>query len=261
MFRGTKPRWASLHRATHQWPASCRSLLLSPFICLQANRSKARGTLHGTFTCPSTAAASGAPELSPQTRKSLGSVMAASGHAAWPAARPVARPRLSRFLGPSTRSLAPQHRSYLAHISCWTPAPRPAGVEAPRRQLPPRRLPSPVAALPRSAVELLDAVPGKGELLTPRLDPDVRQRAEKAIELRGRRVTIGDVASTAGLRLEQAEEAVRALAADSQATLQVCSADRLDRVYWRLTAAKPTRPVARLLRLHMLLAPHSRFCH
>ncbi|KAL4438713.1 hypothetical protein ABPG77_006317 [Micractinium sp. CCAP 211/92] len=76
-------------------------------------------------------------------------------------------------------------------------------------------------APPRPAAALLDAVPGKGELLSPRLDADVRQRAENAIELRGGRVTIGDVASTAGLRLNQAEEAVRALAADSQATLKV----------------------------------------
>jgi hypothetical protein len=40
----------------------------------------------------------------------------------------------------------------------------------------------------------------------------------------GTRPTTGDVASGAGLRLEQAEEAVRALAADSQATLQVSQA-------------------------------------
>ncbi|EFN52698.1 hypothetical protein CHLNCDRAFT_138698 [Chlorella variabilis] len=74
----------------------------------------------------------------------------------------------------------------------------------------------------RSQVELLlDNVAGKGELLSPRLDPDVRQRAARAISQRGGRVTIGDVASTAGLQLDQAEAAVKALAADSQATLAV----------------------------------------
>ena len=39
-----------------------------------------------------------------------------------------------------------------------------------------------------------EPIPGKGELLSPRLDADVRQRAANAIELRGGRVTIVDVA-------------------------------------------------------------------
>lgn len=149
-------------------------------------------------------------------------MVALSRSVVWPAALPAARPRLSRCLGVSARCLAPcTPRSFLSrpdHVLR-------GGMESPRRRPPPPRLPLPAAALPRGAVELLDAVPGKSELLTPRLDTDVRQRAEKAIELRGGRVTIGDVASTAGLRLDQAEEAVRALAADSQATLQVRSAD------------------------------------
>mgnify|MGYP001810512255 CR=1 FL=1 len=57
----------------------------------------------------------------------------------------------------------------------------------------PARLPLRVAAAAaRSPVEvLLDGVPGKGELLSPRLDPEVRQRAERAIAARGGRVTIG----------------------------------------------------------------------
>ncbi|KAL4438711.1 hypothetical protein ABPG77_006315 [Micractinium sp. CCAP 211/92] len=146
-------------------------------------------------------------------------MVALSRGAVWPATLPVAGPRFSRCLGASARCLAPQPRSRLS----WSdPASRRGGVAAPWRRVQPGRLPSPaVAALPRPAAELLDAVPGKGELLSPRLDADVRQRAANAIELRGGRVTIGDVASTAGLRLNQAEEAVRALAADSQATLQV----------------------------------------
>jgi hypothetical protein len=37
-------------------------------------------------------------------------------------------------------------------------------------------------------------------------------------------ISTGDVASTAGLKLDQAEDAVRALASDSQATLQVSDA-------------------------------------
>ncbi|KAL4440143.1 hypothetical protein ABPG75_003144 [Micractinium tetrahymenae] len=144
-----------------------------------------------------------------------------SGHTTRPAALPVAKPRLSRGLRDLCRCAAPLRRSNLAPTSASRPAARPGGLGAPQRPLPPARLPPPPAALPQATVELLDAVPGKSELLTPRLDPEVRQRAERAIELRGGRVTIGDVASTAGLRLDQAEGAVRALAADSQATLQV----------------------------------------
>jgi hypothetical protein len=34
-------------------------------------------------------------------------------------------------------------------------------------------------------------VAGKGDLLSPKLDPDVRQRAARAIKQRGGRVTIG----------------------------------------------------------------------
>ncbi len=148
-------------------------------------------------------------------------MMALSKGAVWPATLPVASPRFSRCLGGSARCLAPQPRS---HLSWSDPASRRGGVAAPWRRVPPARLPLPAAAPPRPAAALLDAVPGKGELLSPRLDADVRQRAENAIELRGGRVTIGDVASTAGLRLNQAEEAVRALAADSQATLKVGAA-------------------------------------
>ena len=57
-------------------------------------------------------------------------------------------------------------------------------------RLPPRPV---AAAAQRSQVELLlDNVAGKGELLSPRLDPDVRQRAARAISQRGGRVTIGE---------------------------------------------------------------------
>ncbi|KAI3430860.1 hypothetical protein D9Q98_009269 [Chlorella vulgaris] len=81
------------------------------------------------------------------------------------------------------------------------------------------------AAAARGPVELLlDNVAGKSELLSPKLDPELRRRTVQAIKQRGGRVTIGDVASTAGLKLDQAEDAVRALASDSQATLQVSDA-------------------------------------
>lgn len=63
--------------------------------------------------------------------------------------------------------------------------------------------------------------PPRPQLLSTKLPADVRRRAEEAIEKRGLRVTVGDVAGAAGLTLQQAEEALKALAADSAATLQV----------------------------------------
>ncbi|KAI7841022.1 hypothetical protein COHA_005250 [Chlorella ohadii] len=101
--------------------------------------------------------------------------------------------------------------------------PSSAAAHRPRRLLARRATPVCLAAQ-RGAVELLlDKVPGEGQVLSAKLSPDVRQRAERAIKARGGRVTVGDVASTAGLRLDEAEGALRALAADSQATLQVAS--------------------------------------
>lgn len=54
-----------------------------------------------------------------------------------------------------------------------------------------------------------------------RLEDNVRERVELSVErLRGR-ATVGDVAASAGLRLAEAEEALKALAYDSQADIQV----------------------------------------
>ena len=53
------------------------------------------------------------------------------------------------------------------------------------------------------------------------LSDDVRERVEASVEqLRGR-ATVGDVAAAAGLRLSEAETALKALAFDSEADLQV----------------------------------------
>lgn len=134
---------------------------------------------------------------------------------------PCARPRLAVLAG-SAGSAALCER---APRQQQQPA-RPWLLRATSRRAAARLLPAAAAASASSAgrgpVELLlDAVPGKSDLLSPKLDPELRQRAEKAITQRGGRVTIGDVASSAGLGLNQAEEAVRALAADCGATLQV----------------------------------------
>ena len=66
-----------------------------------------------------------------------------------------------------------------------------------------------------------DAVSGKPGLESEKIDADLRQRTENAILTRGGRVTVGDVAATAGITLFQAESTLKALAADSLATLSV----------------------------------------
>jgi hypothetical protein len=53
------------------------------------------------------------------------------------------------------------------------------------------------------------------------LPPFVRDSTMKAVDDLGRRVTVGDVASRAGLKLTQAETALQALAADSGGFLEV----------------------------------------
>ncbi|XP_052143102.1 uncharacterized protein At5g03900, chloroplastic [Oryza glaberrima] len=64
------------------------------------------------------------------------------------------------------------------------------------------------------------ARPG-GAVETDRLPSGVRDRAMEAVDHFGGRVTIGDVASRAGLQLAQAERALQALAADTGGFLEV----------------------------------------
>lgn len=56
---------------------------------------------------------------------------------------------------------------------------------------------------------------------TDKLPTDVRNRAMEAVDSYGGRVTIGDVASRAGLKLNEAEKALQALAADTGGFLEV----------------------------------------
>lgn len=54
-----------------------------------------------------------------------------------------------------------------------------------------------------------------------KLPSDVRKRTMEAVEACGGRVTIGDVASRAGLKLNEAQKALQALAADTDGFLEV----------------------------------------
>jgi hypothetical protein len=65
--------------------------------------------------------------------------------------------------------------------------------------------------------------PNREEVLASSgINPDLRGKVEAAVVKQGFRVTVGDVAAAAGVDVAHAEDAVRALATDSLATLQVC---------------------------------------
>lgn len=56
---------------------------------------------------------------------------------------------------------------------------------------------------------------------TDKIPTDVRKRTMDAVDASGGRVTIGDVASLAGLKLNEAQKALQALAADTDGFLEV----------------------------------------
>lgn len=60
-----------------------------------------------------------------------------------------------------------------------------------------------------------------GIIETDKLPSDVRKRTMDAVDAYGGRVTIGDVASKAGIKLNQAQKALQALAADTNGFLEV----------------------------------------
>uniref|UniRef100_A0A5B7AIF2 Iron-sulfur cluster biosynthesis family protein n=1 Tax=Davidia involucrata TaxID=16924 RepID=A0A5B7AIF2_DAVIN len=65
------------------------------------------------------------------------------------------------------------------------------------------------------------AIKPGGVIESDKLPTDVRKRAMDAIDACGGRVTIGDVASKAGLKLNEAQKALQALAADTTGFLEV----------------------------------------
>lgn len=70
----------------------------------------------------------------------------------------------------------------------------------------------------------LDAVTGirpGGAVESDKLPSDVRKRTMDAVDACGGRVTIGDVSSRAGLKVNEAQKALQALAADTEGFLEV----------------------------------------
>ncbi|KAL8526366.1 hypothetical protein ACS0TY_015545 [Phlomoides rotata] len=71
------------------------------------------------------------------------------------------------------------------------------------------------------SVDVTPAIRPGGSVESDKLPSEVRKRAMDAIDSSGRRVTIGDVASKAGLKLNEAQKALQALAADTDGFLEV----------------------------------------
>lgn len=66
--------------------------------------------------------------------------------------------------------------------------------------------------------------PREGKLESTNLPGNVRKQVQEAIQALGGRVTVGDVAARAGVRVSEAESALNALAADCNASIQVSDA-------------------------------------
>ncbi|KAG0494174.1 hypothetical protein HPP92_005168 [Vanilla planifolia] len=75
----------------------------------------------------------------------------------------------------------------------------------------------------RASVQLPAAIRPGGGAETDKLPSDVRKRTMDAVDYFGGRVTLGDVASRAGLKLNEAERALQALAADTNGFLEMHS--------------------------------------
>lgn len=73
---------------------------------------------------------------------------------------------------------------------------------------------------PQDQQEFVEA-PSSGSLEISKISSNVRDRVESAMETLNCRATVGDVAGAAGLKVDEAEAALNALAADTLGTLQV----------------------------------------
>lgn len=73
----------------------------------------------------------------------------------------------------------------------------------------------------RASVDVTTGIRPGGLVESDKLPSDVRKRTMEAVDDCGGRVTIGDVASRAGLNLNEAQKALQALAADTDGFLEV----------------------------------------
>ncbi|KAJ9129132.1 hypothetical protein P3X46_034091 [Hevea brasiliensis] len=77
------------------------------------------------------------------------------------------------------------------------------------------------AAFVRASIDVPAGIRPGGVVESDKLSADVRKRTMEAVDVCGGRVTVGDVASRAGLNLNQAQKALQAVAADTDGFLEV----------------------------------------
>ncbi len=73
----------------------------------------------------------------------------------------------------------------------------------------------------KASLDVASTIRPGGSVESDKLPSDVRKRAMDAVDAAGGRVTIGDVASRAGLKLNEAQKALQALASDTNGFLEV----------------------------------------
>lgn len=73
----------------------------------------------------------------------------------------------------------------------------------------------------RAGIDVTTGIKPGGVVETDKLPTDLRKRTMEAVDACGGRVTVGDVASRAGVKLNESQKALQALAADTNGFLEV----------------------------------------
>ncbi|KAK9127780.1 hypothetical protein Syun_016577 [Stephania yunnanensis] len=121
-----------------------------------------------------------------------------------------------------TRRCFSHHFAFFSKSStlCSFPYSNPSPIHLRRRYAFKSRDSSCVSVV-RASVDVPAGIKPGNRVETDKLPTDVRNRAMDAVDSCGGRVTIGDVASKAGLKLDEAQRALQALAADTNGFLEV----------------------------------------
>lgn len=104
--------------------------------------------------------------------------------------------------------------------TCFTLPPNPFKASLLRNR---SKVPEYRASAPVVRANIADEIRPGSAIESDKLPSDVRKRAMEAVGACGRRVTVGDVAGRAGLKLFEAQKALQALASDTHGFLEVLS--------------------------------------
>ncbi|KAK9153672.1 hypothetical protein Sjap_001152 [Stephania japonica] len=121
-----------------------------------------------------------------------------------------------------TRHCSSHHFAFFSKSSnlCSFPYSNPSPLHL-RRRFASKSRDSGCVSVVRASVDVPAGIKPGNRVETDKLPTDVRKRAMDAVDSCGGRVTIGDVASKAGLKLDETQRALQALAADTNGFLEV----------------------------------------